>query len=307
MPIYTRHGRRSSDTAKAAQSSINPWMFDDALKRSATFAKLEESYLAVLAGVDRTEDRKAEAAKSGRYTPEGVLADTLQFAASKVAPDLRKAQRLVEAAKGEVAAKRAKLTLPIDRTDAYGLARRAELRTYLRSRPQDELRQIVADAASVDPELRTAIIEMPPELSGVMPSDHRRLVDVALRTIYGEEAFVEIAELEAAIPIVETVLEAGKEEVAREAGVEPSKFDDVAKPFVQDVGAFWLRKFVENGAEVVKVFTPDASGRSATFQNATAEQIDNGTYFADVRAWRAANAPLPTSLTMEKTDGSAAA
>ena len=96
--------------------TIQPWLFDDEVKRSATFAKLESSYLAVLASVDGTEDRKAEAAKSGRYTPEGLLADTLQFAASNVAPELRKAQRLVEAAKGEVAAKRAKLTLPIDRS-----------------------------------------------------------------------------------------------------------------------------------------------------------------------------------------------
>ena len=130
-------------------------------------------------------------------------------------------------------------------TDAYGLARRAELRAYLRSRPEEERRRIVADPASVDPELRLAIIEMPPELSGTYPSDHRRLTDVALRTVHGDERFTEIAELEEAIPILETVLEAGKEEVAREAGVDLSKFDDVARPYVQDIGALWLRKFVE--------------------------------------------------------------
>ena len=82
---------------------------------------MEESYLAILAGVDGVEDRRAEAAKSGKFTEAGVLADTLSFAATKVAPELKKAQRLVEAARGEVAAKRAKLTLPIDRSDAYGL------------------------------------------------------------------------------------------------------------------------------------------------------------------------------------------
>ena len=102
------------------------------------------------------------------------------------------------------------------------------------------------------PSLRLAIIEMPAELSGVMPSDHRRLVDVALRATHGEEAFTEIAELEEAIPILQTVLDAGKEEIAREAGVDLTKFDDVAKPYVQDIGALWLRKFVEDGEEVVR-------------------------------------------------------
>ena len=54
------------------------------------------------------------------------------------------------------------------------------------------------------------------------------------------------------------------------------------------------------------MFTPDASGRSATFQPATPEQIENGAYFADAAAWRKANAPLPTTFTMEKTNGAAA-
>jgi hypothetical protein len=216
-----------------------------------------------------------------------------------VAPELVKARRIIDAAKGEVAAKRAKLTLPIDRSDTYGLARRAELRTYLRSRTPEVLRHIVADAVHVDPELRLAIIEMPAELSGVLASDHQRLVDVALRTVHGEATFAEIAELEEAIPILENVLEAGREEIAREAGVAPDKFDAEAKPYVQDVGSHWLRKVVEDGREVVKVFTPDANGRSATFQPATPEQIADGVFFADAAAWRKANAPLPTTLTME--------
>jgi hypothetical protein len=31
---------------------ISPWLFDDEVKRSPTFAKLEQSYVAILAGVD---------------------------------------------------------------------------------------------------------------------------------------------------------------------------------------------------------------------------------------------------------------
>jgi hypothetical protein len=37
---------------------INPWMFDDAVKHSETFMKLEQSYVSILAGVDGVEDRR---------------------------------------------------------------------------------------------------------------------------------------------------------------------------------------------------------------------------------------------------------
>jgi hypothetical protein len=39
--------------------TINPWLFDDQVKRSPTFTKLEQSYVSILAGVDGVEDRRA--------------------------------------------------------------------------------------------------------------------------------------------------------------------------------------------------------------------------------------------------------
>jgi hypothetical protein len=72
-----------------------------------------------LSAVDAVEARKVTAEKSGTLTPSGVLADTLQFAASTLAPKLQKAKRAVEQAKSEAAERRAKLVLkPADKTDA---------------------------------------------------------------------------------------------------------------------------------------------------------------------------------------------
>jgi hypothetical protein len=78
-----------------------------------------------LSAVDAVEARKVTAEKSGTLTPSGVLADTLQFAASTLAPKLQKAKRAVEQAKSEAAERRAKLVLkPADKTDAAGQMRR---------------------------------------------------------------------------------------------------------------------------------------------------------------------------------------
>ena len=273
---------------------IEPWSFDEP-RPNSTLARLEKAYLSVLAGVDGVEDHKAAVLKSGKYTPDGAQAETLLYAVSKVAPELRRAKQHVEAARHEVAQRRAKLTLPIDRTDAYGLARRAEFRSWLRSLPQEERHAIGANFEKLDPELALAITEMPAPLSGVLETDRQQLLDRALQARHGKE-LAELRTLEAAIPIVETVVEAGREEIAHEAGVfDLAKFDELAKPYVEKVNAPWLRKFTENGVEVVKTFTPDPSGRSATFQPATEEQIEAGVYFASAEEWRRARGEPPST------------
>jgi integrase len=52
------------------------------------------------------EARKAEAIASKKFTDEGVANDVLQFAASKLAPKLKRARQTVEAAKAASCIKR---------------------------------------------------------------------------------------------------------------------------------------------------------------------------------------------------------
>ena len=66
-------------------------------------AKLKAAYLDALAAVDAVEDHKASAAKSGKFTPQGVVDDALAFAASTCAPKLRRAHQMLEVAKQEAA------------------------------------------------------------------------------------------------------------------------------------------------------------------------------------------------------------
>jgi hypothetical protein len=102
---------------------IEPWALQP--KPGSTLEKIERAYLDALAAVDAVEEHKAKAEKSGTFTPGGVVADTLKFAASRLAPQLLRARQTIEAAKAEAAIRRAKLVLkPADKTDAAGQMRR---------------------------------------------------------------------------------------------------------------------------------------------------------------------------------------
>src|SRR5262245_20180455 len=77
--------------------TIEPWTAE--APAGSTLSKLERAYLDALESVDAVEDRKASAAKSGKFTPQGVVDDTLAFAASTSAPKLKRARQALEAAK----------------------------------------------------------------------------------------------------------------------------------------------------------------------------------------------------------------
>jgi hypothetical protein len=78
---------------------------------------LEKAVLDALSAVDALEAHRAKAKKLGTLTAQGVASDTLQFAASKLAPQLQKGKRLVEQARNELTAKREKLTAQAGRQE----------------------------------------------------------------------------------------------------------------------------------------------------------------------------------------------
>jgi hypothetical protein len=86
---------------------------------------VEQAYLDALAAVDALEDRQAQAVASNKFTPDGIKADALHYAASDLAPKLHRSKQVLAAAKAEVTGLRAKLALrPSDKTDAAGQMRR---------------------------------------------------------------------------------------------------------------------------------------------------------------------------------------
>src|SRR4051812_24937097 len=110
---------RKGPSNGALNKNINLWEFEP--KPGTTLAKLEAAYLAALDTVDQIEQRKAEAKASGMYTSDGIAADALSFATSKLAPTLHRHQQTVAAAKREAAEQRAKVKLQAaDKSDLVG-------------------------------------------------------------------------------------------------------------------------------------------------------------------------------------------
>jgi hypothetical protein len=263
---------------------IEPWVLES--KPNTTLETLEKSYLAALASVDALETHMATAVKLGTLTPSGIAADSLQFAASTLAPALKKARNAVEQAKHEAAARRAKLVLkPADKSDAAGQARRLWKLDKFNALPDAERNQYLAKAGDrLDPELAQAFLEAP-EYAKLLPGDLNAIAERTLRQQHGEAAFDELRDLEAGIAIAEDTITAAREEVASEVG-GLAKLDEAAKPYEKLLGAAWLRKFSEGGSEVVKSF--QVNGRSGTWRMATEEEIENGMFFNDANEWRAA-------------------
>jgi hypothetical protein len=115
--------RRAGMSARGAKL-IEPWVYEEA-KPNTLLAGVEKAFFDALAAVDALEDRRAAAVKAGALTPEGIAADSLQFAAGTLAPQLKRARQVLERAKAEVVSERGKLTLrPVDKTDAASAVRR---------------------------------------------------------------------------------------------------------------------------------------------------------------------------------------
>jgi len=128
---------------------------------------------------------------------------------------------------------------------------------------------------TVPQEVAMAIMEVPPEFSGVPKSRHDLITARALEIQHGSE-IAAINELEEAIETAEGALEAARDEVRIEAGVtDGGKFNELAAPFEQKPVGPWLRKHKENGAEVIRVVDLDRGVERV----ATPEEIERGVFY----------------------------
>jgi hypothetical protein len=249
-----------------------------------TIKQLETAYLSSLDAMDRAEARKAEALKSGKFTPSGANDDALQFALTELVPLFKRGRNVIEQAKREAKALRDKVKLQLtDKTDVVGFLRRQEMRQWLKAMPNEARNKFIDhNLEKLDPDLALAIMEMPAEHTGVLPSQRDLLVDRALEAQHGE-AMTQLRDLERGIEVAESAVEAGREEVRIEAGVMDRRaFDERAAPIEQKAAAPWLRK---EGNQVVVV---DLERRVT--RPATPEELNTGVYYADYDDWAKHNA-----------------
>jgi hypothetical protein len=209
-----------------------------------------------------------------------VKDDALKFALSDLVPSLHRARTTIKKARSEVAERKSRLKVEgPDKTDIAAAFRRMEIRNFLKAmKGNDQKNYFARYGDNLPAEVTMAILEMPPELSGVPKSRHDLLTERALAARYAPE-IAEIAELEEAIAAAESAVETGRDEVRLEVGVHDEReFNEVAAPIEAKHDAPWLRRGKSSsGAEEIRVVDLDRGVE----RPATADEISNGIEYRD--------------------------
>jgi len=195
----------------------------------STADKLLKHYLRTFENVDRWDAKKAELKANAELTDIGKQRAALDFGFGAIMPDNLNARRTLRKAQQEVATRRSKLQQPkSDPTDLAAALRRQEIRGIMRSlddKGRDEFLRKNGLLTGLNPEIRQALIEMPPTLSGISQAKHDEFMSEATEALNGP-ALEEIHTLERAIEIAASALEEGRGEIQREAiAVDPGYAD----------------------------------------------------------------------------------
>jgi hypothetical protein len=138
----------------------------------------------------------------------------------------------------------------------------------------------------LDPITAEALVTAPASLTGISKMHRQQLIERALQAQHGGK-IAELKELERAIEAAESAVEAGRDEIRLEAGVfDPHKFDQLAAPVEQKVGAPWLKKFREGGVDVVRKIEIPEGQKFGSAPLATPEDIENGVFADDPETYR---------------------
>jgi hypothetical protein len=212
-------------------------------KPGSTAERLEKACLAALVSFDGIEAKAREHAASGRFTPAGAKQATLQSALTDAVPSLYRARQTIKSAKLEVEALRSKITpLQPDKTDLVAAMLRKEMRDWLRSKPQAERDAYMAkNLERLDPQMLQAVVEVPIEMTGISATQRATLVERDLQARHGE-TIAEANQLQRFIERAERHVEAARDEVRKETGVDQKAFDELAAPIEAKETAPWLRR-----------------------------------------------------------------
>lgn len=256
-------------------------------KPDTTVARLEAAYLSAFDVVDKLGDHRSAAEKSGKFTPEGLRDAVLQAALESTA-SIKAGRNTIAKARDEAAELRKKVSLPKpDPADMVGFLRRQEIRNRLAAMSDKDRGAFIGKYANSNPDVGMAILELPAEFSGVFASDRELLLEQTLEAEHGP-ALTELREIEQAIEVAESAVEAAYEEVRVEAGVfDVQKWDEMAAPYKAKAPVPWLFRF---GQDIkVKMKVQEEPERWSS-RNATPEEVEAGRYFNDFDEYQAANA-----------------
>jgi hypothetical protein len=264
---------------------VRAWEFEP--KPGTTLAKLETAFLGALSSVDAVIAKRDDSAKSGRFTPEGVNNDVLQFALNDAVPKLKRGRDTVAAAKQEAAALREKTKLrEPDPADPWKVGLMLRAIDRFNEMTQKQRDALTRNPEALDPITAEALVTAPASLTGISEIHRQQLVDRALQAQHGDK-IAELQELERAIEVAESAVEAGRDEIRLEAGVfDPHKFNQLAAPVERKVSAPWLKKFREGGVEVVRKIEIGEGQKTGSAPLATPEDIERGVFADDAETYR---------------------
>ena len=105
-------------------------------------------------------------------------------------------------------------------------------------------------------------------------------VDARSEEVGGGDVVAEAQELERAIEVAASAVETGRDEVRLDAGViDPHQFDRLAAPIENKTAEVWLKKFTDNGVEVVRKMSWDATKNTGSWAVATPTEAENGVFY----------------------------
>jgi hypothetical protein len=262
---------------KSGGKRVRLWELDDA-KPGTVIEKLQRSYLDSLAAVDDMEAARAAFANDRRYTPDGVKEEMRQHVLRNAVPVFHRGRRAIEQARRQLADMNAKLQPPkADPADAAGAIARMEIRTWLRGLPQSE-RDAITGSSKLDPQIRAAIVEAPPQMTGVAESHRGLILESIMRETHGE-LIDEAAELATAIEAAESAVEGGRDAARLDLEIyDPAVFNEMAAPIEKREAAPWLQKHKDAaGNDEIRVVDLERS----IARIATPEEIETGIFYRD--------------------------
>jgi predicted kinase len=152
---------------------------------------------------------------SGKFSTQGLTEEVRAIAKRDAVPAILRAAQLIEAARAEIAAKRAGLALPkADPTDAAGAVLRAEMRTYLKAMPRGEAVAKLM-APDVDERLLIAAIEVPAAMLGPL-GDARPELEAHVLEARHAAAVKRLEEREEAIDLANAALAISSYQIRQE-------------------------------------------------------------------------------------------
>lgn len=248
-------------------------------------AKLYEHYTGAFRLSDAVKARRAELKASGKFTDSGVVDQAKAFALNEVVPPLKRARDAIAKARRDVEALQGAIKPPA--LDPAGHPMRAEIRAWLRTMPAEERTRLLAKPPT---EVVEAILEAPfAAMVGIGAETRDRILRDALHKV-SPDAAAEVAALEKAIERTEAAIEGVRAEISSDAGfASVGEFNTLAEPIERRLTAPYLKKFMEDGVEVIRTLQWDGKAQTGSWTKATAQQIENGIFFASSEEYARVN------------------